>query len=62
MRNIFFNIPALMKTEFFHDRMKAQCGLTDRVLRSLRLENAVYQEARAAEKRLETIEAEGKRH
>ena len=61
MRNIFFNIPALMKTEFFHDRMKARCGLTDRVLRSFRLEDAVYQEARAAEKRLETIETEGKK-
>ena len=61
MRDVFFNIPALMKTEFFHDRLKVQQGLTDRVLRSLRLEDAVYQESRAAEKRLETIEAEGKK-
>ena len=61
MRDIFINFGALMKSDFFRERLRETFGKNDRVLRSRRVEDEIYRETRAGrDDKLRELEERGK--
>lgn len=61
MRDVFINFGALMKSDFFRERLRETFGKNDRVLRSRRVEDEIYRETRAGrDEKLRELEKRGK--